>query len=201
MTSMHMLCVIHGNDVHTLCTVACVCAWLFPSMPLTQYNNDCTHSVLFDYVYSYCTGSEYSGSARSPLKSVDSPTLVTPVTPITQTSTMSPLLTSSSTVTSLTPSTTYTTLSSSLPAESSNDDYALALVPLIGGGIQLPAISQDLFSEYPIHPAPSSLLNSPHPDKWGYTHTHTLMMHTVLLECFASIKHLQTLRWLINSQQ
>ncbi|XP_064398216.1 heat shock factor protein-like isoform X2 [Halichondria panicea] len=109
-------------------------------------------------------GSEYSGSARSPLKSVDSPTLVTPVTPITQTSTMSPLLTSSSTVTSLTPSTTYTTLSSSLPAESSNDDYALALVPLIGGGIQLPAISQDLFSEYPIHPAPSSLLNSPHPD-------------------------------------
>ncbi len=134
-------------------------------MPLTQYNNYCTHSVLFDYVYSYCTGSEYSGSARSPLKSVDSPTLVTPVTPITQTSTMSPLLTSSSTVTSLTPSTTYTTLSSSLPAESSNDDYALALVPLIGGGIQLPAISQDLFSEYPIHPAPSSLLNSPHPDK------------------------------------
>ena len=34
--------------------------------------------------------------------------------------------------------------------------------------LQLPFISADLLNEYPIHPAPSSLVPNPHPEKYVY---------------------------------
>ena len=78
------------------------------------------------------------------------------------------------------PSSSYTNTLTGLevaPIQSTSGD--LAILPVDSGlglgetgdvsdMLQLPYISADLLSEYPIHPAPSSLVPNPHPEKYVY---------------------------------